>query len=607
MTGTVLVGATGLGLILLFYLFSPFKPLQESLSDVLFQEGTGPSNVVIAKIDDATVQKYITELNNSPRTLHAKAISNLKAAGAKLIVFNLLITDVSPEDAALADAMKQAGNVILQVAGTQAISANDSRFQAVLGPPEQLRNAAFEVGHINVATDSDGVLRRVPLYIYDSQGNAYPNMAVSTLYAQSQRKAPRDLKVVDGRMQILTQSVPVDSATQFRPLFKALTSDFATISYADILDGKIPDSIRGKTVIVGGTFTGSGASVQTPIGRMEGVAVIGNAFDSLQSGVFVKEASRGVVVLSLLPMVAVMMYAVPRFNVRVAGLLLVLVAVASYVIFIALFNRDSDQRVIMNLVYPAILLPAMYVAGLGHRLAAERADRRELSDLFGRYASPQVMDQLTRAADRGQLNLGGTLREVTVLFADLRGFTGVSERLPPAEVVMFLNQAFDIMIRSIDRNDGFVNKFGGDMVMGVWNAPNDTTDHALKACKAAVEALREMAEKGLAVPDDPEAKFGFGINTGEVVAGNVGSAGRLEYSVIGDPVNVGSRLCGIAGGGEIYIGERTREMAGGHLSVELLGPKTLKGRSRPVETYRVISVDGVAVPPTTPSSVGAAH
>jgi hypothetical protein len=92
---------------------------------------------------------------------------------------------------------------------------------------------------------------------------------------------------------------------------------------------------------------------------------------------------------------------------------------------------------------------------------------------------------------------------------------------------MFLNQAFDIMIRSISRNGGIVNKFGGDMVMGVWNAPNEVDDHAAKACLAAVEALREMAEKNLAIPDDPDAKFGFGINR-EAVAGNVGSAGRLE-------------------------------------------------------------------------------
>jgi adenylate cyclase len=237
----------------------------------------------------------------------------------------------------------------------------------------------------------------------------------------------------------------------------------------------------------------------------------------------------------------------------------------------------------------------MSLVGLAYRFAAERTDRRELGDLFGRYASPQVMHQLTESADRGELNLGGTLREVTVLFADLRGFTGVSERLPPDEVVQFLNAAFDIMITSIVRNEGIVNKFGGDMVMGVWNAPNDVQEHAIKACRAAAEALAEMAARGLAIPDDPDAKFGFGINSGEAVAGNVGSAGRLEYSVIGDPVNVGSRLCGIAGGGEIYIGERTRDLAGHDVEVEPLGPQTLKGRSRPVDAFKVLSVEGVVV------------
>ena len=306
--------------------------------------------------------------------MHAKAIENLRAAGAKLIVFDLLITDASPDDGALADAMKQAGNVILEIAGTQpAGTAGDNRFQAVLGPPDALKSAAFDVGHVNVAPDSDGVLRRVPLYIYDTQGNAYPSIVVSALYAQTQRKAPRDPQIVDGKMTVLSQQVPVDSGTQFRPLFKATTSRFNTISYADVLAGKIPDAIKGKTVIIGGTYTGSGATIQTPVGTMDGVAVLGNAYDALQSGVFVKDASRGIVALSLLPLVAVMMYAVPRFNQRVAALLLVLVAIASYLIPILLFN--SDQRVIMNLVYPAILLPAVYVVGLGHRLAAERADR----------------------------------------------------------------------------------------------------------------------------------------------------------------------------------------------------------------------------------------
>jgi adenylate cyclase len=597
MTGTVLVAGTGLGLILLFYLFQPFRSLQLNLSDLLFQEGQGPSNVVIAQIDDKTLQTYDQQLRDSPRALHAEAITNLKAAGARVIIFDLLIADSSPDDPVLADAMKKAGNVILQVVGGQLSGdPGDNRFQAVLGPPDALRTAAFDVGHVNVALDPDGSIRRLPLFITDTQGNTYPLIVVSGLYAQTLRKAPRDLKITNGEVAILNQHVPVDAGAQFRPDFKSRLSDFTRISYADVLAGKIPEkSLEGKTVIIGPTSTAAGDNHLTPIGSIEGVALLGNALDSLQQGVFLREASKGIVALSLLPLVAVMMYAVPRFNVRVAALLLVLVAVASYLVSIGLFN--SDQKIIMNLVYPAMILPAMFVVGLGHRLSATATARRELSDLFGRYASPQVMQQLTESADRGELNLGGTLREVTVLFADLRGFTGVSERLPPAEVVVFLNQAFDIMIQSIVRNDGFVNKFGGDMVMGVWNAPNDVEDHAIKACRAAVEALAEMAEKDVAVRDDPDAKFGFGINTGEVVAGNVGSAGRLEYSVIGDPVNVGSRLCGIAGGGEIYIGERTRELAGQRLEVEPLGPKVLKGRSRPVETYKVLSVNGaVAIP-----------
>jgi adenylate cyclase len=592
MVGTALVGATGLALIAVFWAFQPFNALQLQLSDLLFQKGSGASNIVLATVDDNTLQVYDQQFRSSPRTLHATAIRNLKAAGARTIVFDFLIQEPSPDDDALAAALKDADNVVLQEVGSQVSGApGDYSFQTVIAPPPALREAAFDVGHVNGSPDGDGVIRRLPLFITDTQGQQYPSILVSALYAQTRQKAPRSFEVKGGKVSILNQEVPVDKAGQFRPLFKAQTADFTRISYGDVIAGRIPQgSLQGKVVFIGPTYTGSGDIRRTPVGSTDGVAMLANALSSLQDGVFVREANRDVVALSMVPLVLVMMYAVPRFNVRVTALLLAFVAVATYVIFIGLFN--SDQKLIMDLVSPAILLPAMYFVGIGHRVAAERADRRELSDLFGRYASPQVMQQLTEAADRGELNLGGTLREVTVLFADLRGFTGVSERLPPGEVMQFLNRAFDIMIRSIVQNEGMVNKFGGDMVMGVWNAPNDVSDHAVKACRAAVEALAEMAAQNLAIPDDPDAKFGFGINTGEVVAGNVGSAGRLEYSVIGDPVNVASRLCGIAGGGEIYIGERTRQLAGHRVEVQPLGPKTLKGRSQPVETYQVVSVDG---------------
>ena len=591
----MLLLGTGLGLVALFWLTQPFDGIQKQLSDVLFRESGNPPGIVLAELDDRTLQTY--QQAPQPRALHAQAVANLKTAGARVIVFDLLFTDSSPDDVTFADAIKAAGNVILPVAGVQPIGTGPKdRYvhQATLAPPEPLKSAAQQLGHVNFPPDSDGVLRRLPLYIEDVEGNRYPSVLVSAIFAQTQRKAPAEVSVVDGKVSILNQNVPVDSAGAMRPNFTARFDAFERISYGDATAGRIPaGAVQGKIVIIGLTAEATGDTHIIPLSGVPepGVVVLGNVLNSLQQGVFVREAGAGTVALSLLPLVAVMMYAVPRFNVRVAALLLALLAIATYLIFIALFN--SDQKVIMNLVYPALVLPAMFFVGLGHRLAAERTDRRELGDLFGRYASPEVMHQLTESADRGELNMGGTLREVTVLFADLRGFTGVSERLPPAEVVMFLNAAFDIMIRAIARNEGIVNKFGGDMVMGVWNAPNDVEDHAVKACRAAVEALAEMEANNLAIPDDPDAKFGFGINSGEAVAGNVGSAGRLEYSVIGDPVNVGSRLCGIAGGGEIYVGERTREMAGKHLEVEPLGPQTLKGRSRPVEAYKVLSVDGV--------------
>jgi adenylate cyclase len=602
----LIVFATGLALVALFWVLEPFSSLQDRLSDVaLFTEQKSPQGIVIAQIDDRSLDTY-GRFGDWPRTLHAQAVSNLKAAGARVIVFDILFVEPSPEDVRLAEAIGAAGNVILPVAGVQSVGTDpDERyvFQATLLPPEPLKSAAQQLGHVNFPPDNDGVLRRMPLYIEDVEGNRYPSALLSALYAQTLRKAPLDAMPEDGRLSLLNQNIPVDEAGAMRPYFASGLEQYTRISYADAIAGRLPQSeLSGRIVLIGLTATGSGDTHITPLGGEPeaGVAVLGNVLASLNDGVFVREANRNITGLALLPLIGVTMYAVPRFNLRVAALLLLLVAIGTYILSIALFN--SDQKVIMNLVYPAILLPAMYLVGLGHRITAERADRREISDLFGRYASPQIMEALSESADRGELNLGGTLREVTVLFADLRGFTGVSERLPPAEVVMFLNQAFEIMIQGIVRNDGIVNKFGGDMVMGIWNAPHDVDDHAVKACRAAAEALNEMAARDLSIPDDPDAKFGFGINTGLAVAGNVGSAGRLEYSVIGDPVNVGSRLCGIAGGGEIYIGERTRELAGHHVEVEPLGPQTLKGRSKPVEAFKVLSVDG-AVPARTAVAV----
>jgi adenylate cyclase len=596
--GTLLLLTLGVGLILFMVVVKPLHAVHLRVSDLLFRTSAAEANVLMVQIDDATLDEY-GHFGNWPRSLHAQAITSLRQAGARVIVVDLLFIDPSPDDAQLAEAMRAAGNVVLAVSGVQQLPREGSelpRFQAVLVPPEPLRSAAQQFGHINFPPDEDGVIRRMPLAISDAEGRGFPAISVAAIFSETRRQAPEGLTVEKGNALVLNQQIPVNSSGAMRPNFTSRLEHFDSISYADAIAGRLdPSLVQGKTVFIGFTALGSPDFHLMPHSteKQPGVVALANAYQSLNSGIYIRDANSALVILSLLPLLAVTMYVLPRWSLQVTAAVLLGMLVVTYFVFIGLFN--TDQKIVMNLVYPGLLVPVLYIVGLAHRVATERADRRELADLFGRYASPEIVQELASAADRGELELGGSLREVTVLFADLRGFTGVSERLPPIEVVLFLNRAFNIMIESITRNGGIVNKFGGDMVMAIWNAPHDIDDHALLACRAAAEALAEMEVQDLHVADDPDARFGFGINTGEVVAGNLGSAGRLEYSVIGDPVNVASRLCGIAGGGEIYIGSRTLELAGEGVIVEDIGPQILKGRSRPVDAYKVLQVEEVEV------------
>jgi adenylate cyclase len=196
-----------------------------------------------------------------------------------------------------------------------------------------------------------------------------------------------------------------------------------------------------------------------------------------------------------------------------------------------------------------------------------------------------VARELVQRADRGELDLGGELREVTVLFGDIRGFTSISQGMDPAELVGMLNRRFEVIVESIAEYDGILNKFVGDAIMAIWNAPRAQAQHAVLACRAALriqEALAAIADEG------PEIRFGLGINTGLALAGNVGAGQRLEYTVIGEAVNTASRLCGVAEGGSVWIGERTLEATSGAFDVEELPLQNLKNMAEPVKAYRLI-------------------
>lgn len=218
----------------------------------------------------------------------------------------------------------------------------------------------------------------------------------------------------------------------------------------------------------------------------------------------------------------------------------------------------------------------------------EQDARERVTRLFGRYVASQVVDEILKIGE-DNLKLGGARRQVSIMFVDIRGFTRMSEKLPPEEVVEMLNRYFYVVTRCIFEKQGTIDKFMGDAVVAVFNAPLFLPDHSFQA----VEAARAIHRESQSLRDWARDRWGFdlrmgiGINTGEVIAGNIGTDNRMEYTVIGDAVNLAARLESIAGPGQILISETVSREIHGRVLYGVVGEVTLKGKEKPVKVYRV--------------------
>ena len=201
-----------------------------------------------------------------------------------------------------------------------------------------------------------------------------------------------------------------------------------------------------------------------------------------------------------------------------------------------------------------------------------------------------MADQILAALKKGELGLRGKEDEVTVVFADVRGFTGIAERTPPTELVTVLNIYLSAVIEAVFKYGGMINKFGGDSVMAIWNAPVECKGHALLAIKAAVSAQSAIRELQVKEATTARMEFGIGINTGKAVAGNMGSDDRLEYSVVGDAVNTAARLASATPGSKIWIGHSSFALAKEYIAVKPLKPLAVRGKRELIQAYEVLDV-----------------
>jgi adenylate cyclase len=585
--------ACGIGLVfaLITYFVQPFSSIQYRLSDMLFVTRDPSPNIVIAAIDDETLAQY-GRWAEWPRTLHAQAIENLANAKAMAIGYDVLFASETANDSILAQAMEDAGNVVIAVAGQQQISSPQPEvtFQNVIHPAAILENASAATGHVSVLIGEGGIVRELPLVVMDAEGESYPALMLSVMYTHFGQTLPSDFTADDGVMHLLDRDIPVDNTKSIRINYAGPPGTYTTISYADIIQGTFdPELVKFKMVLVGMTATGEPDSYVTPISpqKMYGVEIHANAMDTILNQLYLVEASKRMTLLIMFLMVGILGFALPFLNLRWGALLSILLFVG-YALAV-FFSFDYGH--ILNILYPLLAVPIIYVTVLICRITSVQADRRDTRNIFGKYVSPQVAHEILNLADSDKLKLGGVSREVTVLFSDIRGFTAMSEKMSPEAVVDTLNRYLGIIIDCILANGGMINKFAGDSIMAIWNAPQDQADHARLAVKAAVEAQQAAAKIPVGA-DDPKVQFGIGINTGPALAGSIGSEGRAEYTVIGDTVNLASRICASTPGGQVWIGAQTYEQVKTLIEVEELEPQVFKGKAEPVKVYHVLKLLG---------------
>jgi adenylate cyclase len=586
------------------------RPLQLQSGDLLFRlkPDTTAKWTVLVAIDDRSLAELRSKgrFYNWPRDLHAKVTDNLKAAGARIIAWDVLFDAPAEGDSELVESIRQAGNVLLAEVGDEATRlpaapGRPHRYGAAIEPLPAFRDAAIGTGHANVLPDTDGVIRATPLIMQvgDDEVPALPMLLAAKFLRRPQVfEAP----IQDGKLPFAGRDIPLHDESKLWISYLGDSSKvtnpptFPTISYVDALNNTFSmDVVRSKAVVVGVTGSAFGDDYWTPISRsrkMDGVEIQANTFETImRPELFIRPAGQhtmlGLIYLAaLVPALALLLLP------PLPALLLGIVAALGY-LAVAVTAVDYWQ-IILDLPFPVLTLGLSYVAILLYRVIFEQAQQRALKGALSQYLSPDVMEEVAR--DPSALRLGGEKRDMTVLFSDVRGFTSLSEQMEPERLVHLLNVYLTRMSDVIFRHQGTIDKYMGDAIMAFWGAPKSQPNHARLACQAALGMMAELTKLNseLGAEGLPRLDIGIGLNSGPMSVGNMGSDRRFDYTVMGDAVNLGSRLEGLNKeyGTNVIVSETTLAQAGADVGARFVDLVAVKGKKEPCAVYELISMNG---------------
>ena len=595
---SVLLGASVCALLALIVRSGMLESVELQGYDLLVDSrGVGPpaENIVIVDFDEASVRAY--NAFPIPRRLLADVLDKIATGEPTVIGLDVILDKErkAEDDRHLADVISRAGNVILvSEYGFERLPRNE--------PLPAFAKAAAGVGFGDLPRDADGAVRRAFLFrsTADYKRLAFP-VGVASYFLEQGLKPGRTGSLLFGDTEIpLIYTNPDSMLIQFWNSFPARTVPVQRLLATDF----DPGMFKGKVVIIGQSSQFGKDLVSTPVfrfwrpaqGRAElsGAEVHTAAIQTLLGGQTIRKLDeRWRWVLNFV-LIAVLIAALAMLRPLYSVLLVVGGLGGIYLLAVNLFSTHGIWMPFLSSEAGAILtLPA----GLGYRYLEERrlkslveAERRQLMGLFESYVSPDVAAEIWER--RGEIVLAGEERVATVLFSDIRNFTGLTAGRPSSEILTWLNLYLTAMSRVVAANRGYLNKYMGDGIMVVFGAPlsQGVENDACRAVKTALKMHEKVEELNVQLPpDQPRFKIGVGIHTGTVTAGSVGSPERQEYSTIGETTNLASRLESLTKEFKtgIVLSPKTAEAVRGHFAIVALGEAEVRGFTSKIRLYTV--------------------
>ncbi len=565
-----------------FLYFDVFEDINYFIDDLVYQRDRELStDVVIVAIDDESLDV----LGRWPwhRSYHGMLLEIIDSGDPKAIGVDLLFMEESDADAEFAESLsKLSKKPIFAGYGVFDESAEQGMISSfIFNMPTELLGKHVNTAHINTIPDSDGILRKTVLKI--KNGDKIVESFASAIFREAYRKNAEE----SSDLQLL----PADAFEMAYIRYAGRAGTFEQVPYYMVLTGEVdPEYFRDKVVLVGVTAIGLADDYYfTAIDRtypMYGIEVHANIIQQMREQLsWVRmPIYLEIAVLLLISAFAIVLFSRLRLFYGAAATFALMAAF----VWCAVSLSRLKAGYIFSLLYPLSSVFFVFVVINVVKYVQESLERRRVTNVFGKYMEPRLVDRLLRGGEDA-LGLGGTKKNISVLFVDIRGFTTMSEKLEPEQVVGILNEYLDLCAEAIFKYDGTLDKYIGDAAMGLFGAPLEIEDHAYSAVQTALhmQSGAEKLSKNLMEKYGRTVSFGVGINTGDAIVGNIGASHRLDYTAIGDAVNTAARLESNAKPGQILISESTYRLVENRVAAAPLGALSVKGKQQSVNVYEV--------------------